>query len=56
MTPSDARQRVLDVAEELFMRRGYHSITITSLKEKSSCLSLLPRVPLNATGKAWRQR
>ena len=27
-TPSDARQRVLDVAEELFMRRGYNSITL----------------------------
>lgn len=33
MTPSDARQRVLDVAEELFMRRGYHSITLRDVAD-----------------------
>lgn len=33
MTPTDARQRVLDVAEELFMRRGYHSITLRDVAD-----------------------
>lgn len=33
ITPSDARQRVLDVAEELFMRRGYHSITLRDVAD-----------------------
>lgn len=32
-TPSDARQRVLDVAEELFMQRGYNSITLRDVAE-----------------------
>lgn len=31
--PTDARQRVLDVAEELFMRRGYHSITLRDVAD-----------------------
>lgn len=31
--PSDARQRVLDVAEDLFMRQGYHSITLRDVAE-----------------------
>lgn len=32
-TPSDARQRVLDVAEDLFMRHGYHSITLRDVAD-----------------------
>lgn len=32
-TPSDARQRVLDVAEALFMQRGYHSITLRDVAD-----------------------
>lgn len=31
--PSDARQRVLDVAEDLFMRRGYNSITLRDVAD-----------------------
>lgn len=31
--PSDARQRVLDVAEELFMTRGYNSITLRDVAD-----------------------
>jgi AcrR family transcriptional regulator len=33
MMPSDARQRVLDVAEELFMTRGYNSITLRDIAD-----------------------
>lgn len=33
ITPSEARQRVLDMAEELFMRRGYHSITLRDVAD-----------------------
>lgn len=32
-TPSEARQRVLDVAEELFMTRGYNSITLRDVAD-----------------------
>ncbi|MBX3014427.1 MAG: TetR/AcrR family transcriptional regulator [Caldilineaceae bacterium] len=31
--PNDARQRVLDVAEELFMQRGYQSITLRDVAD-----------------------
>lgn len=33
LMPSDARQRVLDVAEELFMTRGYNSITLRDIAD-----------------------